>query len=522
MNVEAASELMDYNYINRVQHTDRLDRRWYISHIGLLILGLGFFIACAFHKNMWFDEAYTVAMIRHSFWRICEITARDVHPPLYYIILKLASLIGGQSIVVYRLASVIGMILFSLLGFTHIRKMFGNRIGFYYTFLAMFLPVMLEYSSEARMYSWALFFTTSAAIYAYLSYTQNKNKQWALFAAFSLLSAYTHYYALLGAFFINLTLLAAVVLHKKSLLKRCLLAIFAQVIFYLPWVFILINQIISVTQEYWIVINYPHLFRDFSVFYFAENLPEPVAKLLTFLLLTVCGLGLYQAAKFKNKHYEIPLVSLLIYAAVIVLALVLSLVKPIFITRYLMPNSGLLFIALAFGLAAFRRQAVPLVLCFAILIASLVNFHAHYNKIYDQANDSLSNAITYSLRADDIFLYTDIHPAGIYSVLFPNNKHYVYFQGGEEDSKPNPFQPELKIIYDLNALQEYNGRIWLIESSYSQILYGHLGQNEQLFTVIDFARTYDMPYLSHKGFVFVGSLMKKESGSVPALPNENE
>ncbi|MGL5513025.1 MAG: hypothetical protein ACRDBM_07335, partial [Sporomusa sp.] len=67
-----------------------------------------------------------------------------------------------------------------------------------------------------------------------------------------------------------------------------------------------------------------------------------------------------------------------------------------------------------------------------------------------------------------------------------------------------------------------NGRIWLIESAYSQTLYGHLGQNDQLFTVIDFARTYEMPYLSHKGFVFVGSLMKKESGPVPALPSEND
>ncbi len=512
------ADFMQNNYRNLFTSTARSERYWQLGYAGLLLTGLVFFVSCAFYKEMWFDEAYTVAMLRHDFFRICEITARDVHPPLYYIIAKLASLLWGQDIVVYRLVSVTGMMLFLLLGFFHIRKICGNPAGFYYTFFAVFLPVMLEYSGEARMYSWAMFFTTSAGIYAYLAYRQNQRQHWGLFAIFSLCSAYTHNYALLGAFFINLSLLTAIGANKRYLLKPCLWTILAQVLLYLPWLVVLISQVVSVTQEYWIVINYQYLLRDMLVFYFAENLPGPAVKLLGFAWVAVCGFGLYTVRRQNSRYGGLALNSLALYLAVIGLALLLSQIKPIFITRYLMPNSGFLFIAFACGLAAIRRQGVAIALCAAIFIASSVNFYLHYNKVYSPLNNALRADIVYSLKPDDIFLYTDIHPAGIYAVAFPDHQHYAFLPGGEEDSKPNPFQPGLRLIYDLNALTNYTGRIWLIESANAQLLYGHLGKQEPLFTVIDFARTYDMPYLSHKGFVFVGSLLQKQPGPVPPLP----
>jgi uncharacterized membrane protein len=242
------------NYIIRLQSEHKSSPFWHIVYLGLLIFGMAFFTSCAFYKNMWFDEAYTMAMIRHDFLRIVEITARDVHPPLYYMIVKIASLIWGESIVVYRLVSVAGMMLLSILGYTHIRKIFGNHTGLYYVFLTIFLPIMLDYSAEARMYSWAMFFTTAAAIYAYIAFCQDQTKAWILFTVFSLCAAYTHYYALLGVIFINLVLFMATMTNRWDL-KKCLLVLAAQIILYLPWVFILVKQIVTVSQGYWIVIN---------------------------------------------------------------------------------------------------------------------------------------------------------------------------------------------------------------------------------------------------------------------------
>ena len=45
-------------------------------------------VALIFNDNIWFDEAYTLALIRHSFGDVIGILKTDMHPPLYFISLK--------------------------------------------------------------------------------------------------------------------------------------------------------------------------------------------------------------------------------------------------------------------------------------------------------------------------------------------------------------------------------------------------------------------------------------------------
>ncbi|MDR1701409.1 MAG: glycosyltransferase family 39 protein [Sporomusaceae bacterium] len=502
------------NYLNRSRSEHKLSPAQHLSYLGLLVFTAAFFLACAFYQSRWFDEAYTMAMVRQDVFKIIAITSQDVHPPLYYLLLKAAAFFFGESIIVYRIVSVVGMVLLASLGYTQVRKIFDTKTGFYFIFLVTFLPVMLEYSVEARMYSWAIFFTTAAGIYAYFAACRNRQKDYLWLVFFSLCAAYTHYYALLGVIFLNLIFFAAS--FKKGYLKQGLLVLALEIILYLPWVFILIRQMISVAQEYWIVINYKYLLRDFSVFYFAENLPQTAAMVLTYLLFLICALGIAQAVREQRDNLRVCFLSIAVYVAVIIAALLLSQVKPIFITRYLMPNSGLLFIALAFGLASYRQKLAPYCLCLIILAASLTNFYFNYHKIYDAENKALEENIALSLKVEDIFVYTDIHPAGIYSGIFPNNKHYVYFptDNPPAETKPNPFQPELTIIYNLDVLKNYQGRIWLLETIYAQPLYGEWGKNEQLFTVLDYGRVYNMPFLGGKGFIFTTSLFQKKPGAI--------
>ena len=56
----------------------------------LLLLAAGaVYVVLALSDNIWADEAYTFAMLPHSFGEIWQITAADVHPPLYYFAAKL-------------------------------------------------------------------------------------------------------------------------------------------------------------------------------------------------------------------------------------------------------------------------------------------------------------------------------------------------------------------------------------------------------------------------------------------------
>ena len=38
--------------------------------------------------SIWFDEAFSAYLIRYSYSEVAQFTATDVHPPLYYWLLK--------------------------------------------------------------------------------------------------------------------------------------------------------------------------------------------------------------------------------------------------------------------------------------------------------------------------------------------------------------------------------------------------------------------------------------------------
>jgi hypothetical protein len=104
-----------------------IESKWF--HILIIIAGSIFILLGAFHTEVWFDESYTIALISHDFSEIVQIDAKDVHPVLYYFLLKIVTSIFGNSILIARLFSVLAGILIGILGFTHIRKDFGPKVG---------------------------------------------------------------------------------------------------------------------------------------------------------------------------------------------------------------------------------------------------------------------------------------------------------------------------------------------------------------------------------------------------------
>ena len=107
-------------------------------HIAIIIIGIIFNGIGIIHSNLWFDEAYSVGMASHNFGEIWNIGGHDVHPVLYYWILSIINVISGGSVIAYRIFSLICIALLSILGYTHIRKDFGEKTGFIFSFFALF------------------------------------------------------------------------------------------------------------------------------------------------------------------------------------------------------------------------------------------------------------------------------------------------------------------------------------------------------------------------------------------------
>ena len=53
---------------------------------GIVMLGVSVFLC--FSGDIWYDELFTMGLAGQSLSELTAITAADVHPPLYYMIVK--------------------------------------------------------------------------------------------------------------------------------------------------------------------------------------------------------------------------------------------------------------------------------------------------------------------------------------------------------------------------------------------------------------------------------------------------
>lgn len=139
-------------------------------------------------------KAILFGMAGRSFKDIWNIGGHDVHPVLYYWILHIISLFTNNSILAFRIFSGIIISLTGILGYTHIRKDFGEKSGLIFSFLVFFSPVSAVYANEIRMYALCMFLITLLAIYAYRLTKENKKSYWIIFFFCSLRK---HIYSLL-------------------------------------------------------------------------------------------------------------------------------------------------------------------------------------------------------------------------------------------------------------------------------------------------------------------------------------
>ena len=90
--------------------------QYYMVPILLLIVSF----ATVFSQTIWVDEAYSLELAKHSYMNLIKIDALDVHPPLYYIILRTGFLIFGVSenfIWIGRFVSLVPYVILMTIGF---------------------------------------------------------------------------------------------------------------------------------------------------------------------------------------------------------------------------------------------------------------------------------------------------------------------------------------------------------------------------------------------------------------------
>ena len=402
-----------------------------------------------------------------------------MHPVLYYIMLRLFSLIFGNSIITFRLFSIIPLIIMSVLGITHIKKDYGIKTGLLFSFFTYILPTVAIYAIQIRMYTWVMLFVTLMCIYANRLIKQKYIlKNYILFSFFSICSSYTHYYGLLTAVIVNV-LIFTFFIKNKSIKRKELKAfvIFAtiQIAIYFPWIFKLINQFLEVKSGYWIKLEFPETLYNVLGMQFIGNF----SNVFGFFFATFFYVYLVYKI-FKLKKLGINLKeskkSICIYLSVILIAFFISLKSPILYSRYLMSITGLLIFFISSIIAKENKNIKIILICTVFVIISSVSNYRSIITNYDETNMKQISYLKENIKNEDIIIYQDIGIGSVFAIHFKENKQYFYNKENWNVKEAyEAYLPSMQTVTNLNFLQNYKGRVWLID--YNKNLYNQTFNN---------------------------------------------
>lgn len=451
-----------------------------ITHIIMLILGTAFLASGAFHSGIWFDESYTVGLMQQNIPDLSYAATFDVHPLFYYIVLRLFAYIFGNGIMVLRLFSVLCAALLALVGYTHIRRDFGYKTGFWFSFFVFFTPSTFKYALQIRMYTLAPLLVVLTAIYAYrlVMDEDKKTKNAVFFVSLSLMSAYTHYYGLIAVAIINILLLVYYNKNKISLKKWYIMAAI-QIGAYIPGAVIFIIQI-SLGGANWIKIKWETLFDSISFHFLGVPLAD-VDVLSVIYIVTMCfsifmyAVFAYILMKKKKKNNEDirpAAYGFIVYFGVILVYMTVSIVRPVYYVRYTMISYGMLLFAFAYLLARSNSTKLKIVIVVFLLGLSAARAVPIYEENYSAKNSAIDDYLAANLQEGDIFL-SDSAGAFAITVKYQNVPMYFYnIWGWNVDKAYMAFGPNVKSIRNIEDLKDYKGRIWVInrDNAYNKVI----------------------------------------------------
>lgn len=438
-------------------------------HISIILLGTILLLIPAFHSNIWFDESYSVAIVNHSFSQIWTIGGNDVHPILYYWMLKVVNLIFGENIIIYRIFSVLGISILSVIGLTHVKKDFGKNIGLLFSFLSLFLPVMLNYALEIRMYSWTILFVTLMMIYLNRFIKTKSFKNLILFGIFSLVSSYMHYYALVCAGIINLFLIIYIIRKRKefekSIIIKFVITELSQIILYLPWLVNFIGQLKRVGGGFWIKLEFPQILIDIVNFQFKGNLNETIAIIFSVILYIYIAYIIVKKLK-KKEEIKYGIIPMLVYGTVILVVSIASIVSPILYARYLFTITGLLIFSISYFIGKENNKYLICIICTIIVIMSVINNISNIKENYDSSNEGAIKYIKENLSDNDIIIYSNINNGGVIAASIKENKQYfLNLENWTIEEAYKAYEPQMNIAYSIDeSIKDVKGKICIIDT----------------------------------------------------------
>lgn len=354
-----------------------MSRLWWLP-ILVLAAALRFYGLTA--AAVWGDEASSLLLSEYALDDLWFHAAHDVHPPLYFALLRGWIGLFGDGIFSVRCMSALPGVAAVGLGIWLTRQIATRRAAVLAGVLLAILPTAVRYSQEVRMYSLLGLWLLGATI-ALVYWVRQPQRTRYLVAYVLLMTAafYTHYFTALCvlAHWSWLVLLRLPQASGERLVTRAAWwwANVAIVLFYLPWLPELLDLVQHVEQlkvggdigweDPVNLYSVPTMIWQFLIQDEGDHLWRPLFVGLPLALIALVGV----TAWHDRSRYRFGWLLALFFLLPLLLVYAVSFISPVYIERYLTAYAMGLPIIVALAVdrlpARLRKAGVVLVLLFA-------------------------------------------------------------------------------------------------------------------------------------------------------------
>lgn len=443
------------------------------------ILLIGTFLR--FYNNtavaLWHDEAFSALYIRYSWGEMVNRIILDVHPPLYYFVLRLWAYVFGDSLLSLRSLSVLLGVATMVAVYYLVKAAFSakgrsaeasreggknNKLALLAAFFVAINPFQIQYALEARMYTLGTFLVVISCFLLVRALEENRWKWWLLYSVAAAACLYTHYFLIFSVaaqgLFVIFYLLKNHKIHfdlsSSNLPIKAMGSYVLAGLLFIPWIPSFLEQNSRVAGGFWI--TKPDRW----------SVPGTLWKMAAggqgatqWKLLLVTALSLIVIVYFLRKAKES-------YKWLLVLNLVipfmgaglLSLKNPIYLDRYFVFASVFASVILALALSYIPGLVYRRLITTIFVIFTLVKFFSNWTELgvknlvtqrqinYKPGMAAASQYINNNVQADDKIYFGS-------SFIFFTFKYYNHTR----------IAPKLISTGPLSTIPHYSGTAILTE-----------------------------------------------------------
>jgi len=361
------------------------NRQTRIALLLFLIIAAGFMlrIYAIDHRSMWVDEESSIHFAEKSANNILAYADKETHPPLYYLILHhWINLFGESEAAVRSLSLIFGVVSIFLIYKTG-KLMFSKEAGIISALILTLSAFHIYVSQEARMYS---MMAMLALMSMYLFIMMQKKKSIYLDISYILSSTLLIYSHIYGIFIIaaqNIYLFMNAKEKNKIEIAEWLITQTVLFVLFLPWIYVLIEQIAAMQSGNFININWlsrPGIYEIFETFslYFYYNI---VALIFFIILASRPYIKLWGKEKNRQKKEmrSSKYLAIIWLLTIIILPFLISwTIFPIYLAKYTIAASFALYIMAAEGISSIRKKGMKATIITMLILLSLISAIYYY------------------------------------------------------------------------------------------------------------------------------------------------